>query len=312
MNSGKVLIAAPVHEVLTKGLQSEGYEMVHEEKITQERAFELIGDCVGVITSTRLQLDKALLEAAPQLKWIGRMGSGMEVIDVEYATLKGVACYSSPEGNSNAVAEHAMGMLLSLNKRIAWSYQEVKGGKWLRDANRGVELEGKTIGIIGFGHTGRAFAKKLAGFDVKVMAYDKYNREGFPEHILNCGDLSPIFEQADIVSFHVPLRDETHHYFNRSFLTQMHKAFVLINSSRGNIVDTLVMYEGLKTGKLAGVCLDVVEEEPLENMSNEVRSILNEIMQKPEVLVTPHIAGYSHEALFKMSSILLRKIVTGA
>ena len=149
MNSGKVLIAAPVHEVLTKGLHREGYELVYEDRITQARAFELIGDCAGVITSTRLQLDKTLLDAAPKLKWIGRMGSGMEVIDLEHAAKKGIACYSSPEGNCNAVAEHVMGMLLSLTKRIAWSHQEVKEGKWIRDANRGVELEGKgsTLGM---------------------------------------------------------------------------------------------------------------------------------------------------------------------
>jgi D-3-phosphoglycerate dehydrogenase len=188
----------------------------------------------------------------------------------------------------------------------------VKEGKWIRDANRGVELEGKTIGIIGFGHTGRAFARKLAGFDVKILAYDRYNRDGFPEQIVNCSDLTPIFEEADIVSFHVPLQDDTVHYMNASFLTQMRKSFILINSSRGNVVDSHAIYTGLKEGKLTGVCLDVIEEEPLEDMNGQIRSILNETMQRPEVLVTPHIAGYSHEALFKMSEVLLRKIVTQA
>ena len=156
MTKGKVLIAAPVHEVLLNGLADAGYECRMHVSITQDEAPGLIKDCVGVITSTRLQLNKTLLDAAPQLKWIGRMGSGMEIVDVAYATEKGIACHSSPEGNRNAVAEHALGMLLALNRRIVSSNEEVKEGKWIRDANRGYELEGKTIGIIGFGHTGRA------------------------------------------------------------------------------------------------------------------------------------------------------------
>ena len=156
---GKVLIAAPVHEALTGALTAAGYTCVMQENITQELAFRLIGDCAGVITSTRLQLDKALLDAAHELKWIGRMGSGMEVVDLAYAAEKGIACYGSPEGNCNAVGEHTLGMLLGLIRHIVWSQAEIKDGVWKREENRGTELEGKTIGIIGFGHTGRAFEK---------------------------------------------------------------------------------------------------------------------------------------------------------
>jgi D-3-phosphoglycerate dehydrogenase len=308
MTKGKVLIAAPVHEVLLKGLAEAGYECKMHVDITQQQAPELIKDCVGVITSTRLQLDKALLDAAPQLKWIGRMGSGMEIVDVAHATEKGIVCHSSPEGNRNAVAEHALGMLLALANRVVSSSGEVKRGKWIRDANRGFELEGKTIGLIGFGHTGRAFARKLQNFDMTILAYDKYHRNDFPNYVTNCRDLTQVFEQADIISFHVPLQEDTVHYFDHSFLEKMHKPFVLINTARGAIVSPKALLDGLSVGKITGACLDVFEQEPPSNMDEENLKIFNEIAAHAGVIITPHIAGYSHEALYKMSRVLLEKL----
>ncbi len=307
---GKVLIAAPVHDVLTKGLAAEGYELVVVENITQDLAFKFISNCVGVITSTRLQLNKDLLDAAPLLQWIGRMGSGMEVIDVEYAIQKGIQCFSSPEGNCNAVAEHALGLLLGLTKKIVSSNEEVRQGKWLREENRGMELEGKTIGIIGFGHTGTAFAKKLSGFDMHILAYDKYKRDLSFSGIEFCKDLNRIFKEADIISFHVPLQEDTLHYFNDFFLNQMQKPFILLNTSRGQVVDTNVILLGLKGGKLRAVGLDVLEEEPLSKTSIIYQEKIKEIQAYTQVIITPHIAGYSHEALYKMSKTLLTKIVT--
>jgi D-3-phosphoglycerate dehydrogenase len=311
MSKGKVLIAAPIHAVLAEGLVEKGYELVTRERISQGEACGLIADCRGVVTSTRLQLDKELLDTAPMLEWIGRMGSGMEVVDVAYAETKGIKCFASPEGNSNAVAEHALGMLLSLNKKIVSSNGEVKKGLWLRDENRGTELEGKTIGIIGFGYTGRALARKLEAFDMNILVYDKYNRTAMPAYVTNCGDLQPIFELADIVSFHVPLQKDTIHYLNDSFITNMAKEFVLVNTSRGKVTDTKALLKGLKTGKIKGACLDVWEEEPIDGMSATLKTMLNEIVNLPQVIITPHIAGYSFEALFKMSKCLLDKIVTG-
>ncbi len=308
MSKGKVLIAAPVHPVLTEGLAGLGYECVHMERIVQQEAYNIIGDCVGVVTSTRLQLDRDLLDAAPMLKWIGRMGSGMEVIDLTYAQSRGIACFSSPEGNRNAVAEHALGMLLSLNKHIVRSFLEVKEGKWLRDENRGVELEGKTVGIIGFGNTGRAFAEKLAGFNVRILAYDKYDKVNFCEPVIYCESLERIFDEADVVSFHVPLQNDTVYYFDEAFVARMRKPFVLINTSRGKVVKPQALLGGLLSGKIAGACLDVWEEEPLEKMRPEVKKALEEVMEMPNVIVTPHIAGYSFEALYKMSKVLLDKL----
>lgn len=309
---GKVLIAAPVHQVLTDGLASAGYVFEVCENIQQTSAFELIKDCVGVITSTRLQLDKELLDEAPCLRWIGRMGSGMEVIDVAHAQSRGIACYASPEGNCDAVGEHALGMLLALMRRICWSHEEVKKGLWLRDANRGVELGGKTVAIIGYGHTGKAFAKKLQGFDVRILAYDKYAPGTIPPHIVNCQSLLPIFEQADIVSFHVPINDDTFHYFNTDFLLQMRKPFILINTSRGNVVDTNALLTGIEIGKVTGVCLDVFEQEPISRFEKATLERLNSLLTLPEVIATPHIAGYSFEAMYKMSKVLLDKILAFA
>ena len=311
MSKGKVLIAAPIHAILSEGLVAMGYELLKEEKINQDKAFGLVKDCVGIITSTRLQLDKELIDAAPLLQWIGRMGSGMEVIDLEYAGSRGIKCYASPEGNSNAVAEHALGMLLSLNKRIAVSNNEIKAGQWLRDENRGTELEGKTAGIIGFGHTGRSLAKKLQAFDMNILVYDKYSNDNMPGYVENCNDIGPIFNRADIVSFHVPLQKDTVKYLNDNFITNMTKDFVVINTSRGKVVDTKALLKGLETGKVKGACLDVWEEEPIDKMSAASRTLLDQMVNLPQVIITPHIAGYSFEALYKMSKTLLGKIVTG-
>jgi len=307
-DGGNVLIAAPVHKVLTDGLAAMGYACVHHENITQAAAFDLIKDCVGVITSTRLQLDKDLLDAAPLLQWVGRMGSGMEVVDLEYAANKGIRCYSSPEGNRNAVGEHALGMLLSLIHRIAWSNAEMKEGTWRRDENRGIELEGRTVGVIGCGHTGQAFARKLQGFDVRILAYDKYNCNGIPGHIEICKSLDTIYDEADIISFHVPLQQDTIHYFNSAFVAAMRKHFILINTSRGRVVDTVALHEGIASGKITGACLDVFEHEPVIKMHGATAAAFNNLLHLPNVVMTPHIAGYTFDALYKMSKVLLDKL----
>ena len=304
----KVLIAAPVHPILTSGLEAMGYETVMQDKITQATAYKLIKDCTGVITSTRLQLDDSLIDAAPLLKWIGRMGSGMEVIDLEYAASKGIICFSSPEGNSNAVGEHALGMLLALIRRIVWSNNEMKEGTWLREENRGIELEGKTIGIIGYGHTGHSFARKLQGFDVRILGYDKYHQDGVKAPITNCESLEHIHEEADIVSFHVPLQADTHHYLDTAFIAKMRKPFILINTSRGTVVDLFALQKGLSSGKIVGACLDVFEKEPVSSMTAEMQQAMAEMIALPNVVATPHIAGYTYEALYKMSKTLLDKL----
>lgn len=306
---GKVLIAAPVHPVLTDGLLSAGYELVICESINQEEGLRLVCDCVGIITSTRLQINRELIDKGPFLQFVGRMGSGMEVIDLPYAETKGIRCVSSPEGNANAVAEHALGMLLAVQKRIAKSFSEIRlHAGWQRDANRGEELEGKTIGIIGFGHTGQAFARLLRGFDVRILVYDKYVAVAPSPFYHVCTGMSEIQEQADIISLHVPFSPENCHMVDKGFVEAVCRPFTLINTSRGMVVDSTALPVYLHMGKIKALCLDVWEEEPLEKMSSELRSILLELAEKPNVILTPHIAGYSHESLYKMSRILLDRI----
>lgn len=306
--SNKVLIAAPVHPVLTDGLTALGYQCLFHDNITQAIAHTLIADCTGVIISTRLQLDQALLDAAPHLQWIGRMGSGMEVVDSVYAAHKGIRCFSSPEGNCNAVGEHALGMLLTLIRRISWSHSELLDGIWHRDENRGLELEGKTLGIIGYGHTGAAFAKKLLGFDVRVLAYDNNSDKEMPPHIEKCANMDVIYNEADIVSFHVPLQADTINYFDLNFISAMQKPFILVNTSRGQVVNTHALKAGIESGKIRGACLDVFEQEPVTKSDPELRKITADLIALPQVIATPHIAGYTFEALFKMSKTLLDKI----
>ncbi len=307
--SGKkeVLIAAPVHPVLTEGLEKMGYCLRMAPEIKKEEAGKLLQGCLGVITSTRIQLSRELLAQNPQLRWIGRMGSGLEVIDTGAAAEKGIAVFASPEGNCNAVAEHALGMLLSLLKKIPSSAHEVGQGRWLREENRGEELEGKTVGLIGFGHTGRAFARLLGGFEVNILAHDPYTKQEFPENVERA-TLSEIQVRADVVSFHVPIRADTHYYFNEAFLTALQKPVVLLNTSRGEVVQSEVLERGLISGKIKAAALDVWEGEPLPKMPEAERSRLLRLAQRADVLITPHIAGYSKEALYKMSRSLLQKL----
>ncbi len=307
-HEGNVLIAAPVHPVLVEGLEAAGYRVRMMDVVTPEAALAVIADCTGLITSNRLRVGREIMDAAPALKWIGRMGSGMEIIDTDHARQKGIHCFSSPEGNANAVAEHAMGMLLALTKKISHSHSQVQQGIWLREPNRGMELEGKTLGIIGFGHTGSAFAGKLQAFDMRLLVYDIKPDIALPPYVA-ASSLAEIQQQADIVSFHVPYSRDTHHYFNREFLHAMQQPFILINTSRGAVADTTAILEGIEKKRITGAALDVVEGEPAGDTGAIGQPDILSLSEREEVLITPHIAGYSREAVYKMSKILLDKLL---
>jgi len=304
----KVLITARAHEYLQQSLQKNGYVPLYKPHITYEEALDEMHEVEGLVVTTRIKVDKKLLDRAHSLKWIGRLGSGLELIDVAYAQSKGIKCYSSPEGNCDAVAEHALGMLLSLMNKINAAHAEVKNEIWKRDENRGVELNGKTVGIIGFGNTGSAFARLLQPFGVTVLAFDKY-KFGFGVGYIKEASLEQVCRYAEVVSFHIPLNDETFHMADSAFFSSLQRAPYLINTSRGKIVNTGDLIGALKNKRISGAALDVLENEKLSSYTEQEKERMDWLLARPDVIITPHIAGYSHESLHKMAKVLSEKIL---
>jgi D-3-phosphoglycerate dehydrogenase / 2-oxoglutarate reductase len=302
-----ILITAKVHPYLIETFEKKGETVLYLPEIKYEELLETISTATGLVVTTRLKIDKTIIDAAPVLKWIGRIGSGMELIDTDYAATKNIACISSPEGNRNAVAEHAMGMLLTMMNNIIKSAAEVKEGKWIRDENRATEISGKTIGIIGYGNTGESFAKLLSSFGVTMLAYDKYKTD-FGGKFIREAEMEQICRYADVISFHVPLSDETKWMADEHFFDALQNKPFIINTSRGNVIDTTALINALGEDKISGVALDVIENEKLETLTLVQREQLDFLLAHPRVLITPHIAGYSHEAFYKMSEVLITKL----
>lgn len=309
----KVLLLDTVHPALPEGLQRLDFDVIEAYTQTGDHLQRLLAIADGLVIRSRFPVTEQILQQATKLKFIGRVGAGMENIDTAAAHSRGIQLFNAPEGNRNAVGEHALGMLLMLFNNLKRADAEVRSGKWLREENRGHELEGKAVGIIGYGHMGSAFAEKLRGFDVEVLAYDKY-KTGFGNDQVQEVSLETLQAKAEVLSLHVPQTDETRFMVNEIFLDAFEKPFYLINTARGKVVETQALVRALQQGKVLGACLDVLEYEKssFEDMfgggDRQLPEAFQYLLRAENVVLSPHIAGWTMESNRKMAEVLLNKI----
>lgn len=304
----RILISDRTHEVLPQRLREAGFEVIVEPDHNYESLVQAAQGCAGLVVRSKVNIDSSFINRVPSLRCIGRVGAGMETIDVDYAEAHGVRCLNSPEGNRDAVGEHAVGLLLALLNNIARADSEVRQGLWRREANRGLELGSLTVGIIGYGNMGQAFARRLSGFGCKIVVYDKYKdlRDFKDSRDLKVVGLAELQAKADVVSFHVPLTEETYHYLDAEFIDAMAKPFYLVNTARGAVVDTEALTTGLEQGKIIGAALDVLENE---NMQTDGLTTLNPKLLTLNCLFTPHVAGWTVESKYKLAAVLADKMI---
>ncbi|NND34937.1 MAG: hypothetical protein HKN76_20290 [Saprospiraceae bacterium] len=304
----KVLITDDVHPSLIEGLRTRNYVVEYMPEISLSDTISIIDAYEGIVINSKIKAHQAFLSRADKLEFIARLGSGLEIIDLDMAAEKGIQVFSAPEGNCNAVAEHAVGMLLCLFNNLLQADSQVRQEIWQRERNRGRELGGLTVGIIGYGHTGPSFAAKLAGFDVNVLVYDRFKPISAANGISVCGDLTRIQNEADVISLHVSLNETSHHMINSEFIDACHKPFVLINTSRGKAVKLQDLLEGLKTGKVSGAGLDVFENEKPSTFTEEEKSLYSQLYRLKQVVLSPHIAGWTLESKKRIADVLLTKL----
>lgn len=307
----RVLITDKAHPVLTEKLQTAGHEVTVRTDYTYNTLLADVQRYDALVVRSKINIDDNFLKQASHLRCIGRLGAGMETIDVQCAERLGIACLNSPEGNRDAVGEHATGLLLALFDKICSANREVRQGLWHREENRGIEVKGKTVGIIGFGNMGAAFAQRLQGFECRIVAYDKY-RHGVAPHYVEEVTLEQLQKQSDIVSFHVPLTEETHYYFNAAFAKAFAKPFYLINTSRGAVVQTSALAEAIREDKVRGAALDVVEYEDMTKDGLDPNTLPEDfryLLQSDKTVFTPHVGGWTVESKYKLASVLADKII---
>ena len=304
----KILLLDKNHPLITEQLSEKGFVLEEDFSSSYEQVLEKIHLYEGIIIRSRIPLDAHFLEKAKNLKFIARVGAGMENIDITKAQELGIKLINSPEGNKDAVAEHVIGTLLVLMNRLFISSNEVKKGIWLREENRGEEILGKTFGIIGYGNMGKAVAKRLSGFGCKTIFYDI--KPNLSDEFATQVSLQELQENADILSLHTPLTEDTLYMIDEEFISKMKKNFYFINTARGKNLKTSALVNALKSGKIKGACLDVLEYEKtsfenLETKNEDLEYLLN----SEKVIITPHIAGWTHESKIKLAQVIVDKIL---
>lgn len=306
----KVIFIDSVHPILKERLEKLGLQCDWKVDLSPKEIEAIIDQYEGAIIRSKFKFDAALLQKASNLKWIARSGAGLENIDLKTAKNLNIQCFNSPEGNRDAVAEHALGMLLNLFNHISRGDKEVRKGLWQREKNRGIELKNKTVGLIGYGFMGQAFAERLKGFGVEILAHDKY-KKAFGNEFVTEVTLTELQEKSEVISLHLPYTAETHNYFNERFIVNCTKPFYIINTARGKCLDTAALVKALQTKKVLGACLDVLEFESIsfENLSkDQLPQAFQDLIAFENVILSPHVAGWTVESYEKLSRFLAEKI----
>lgn len=302
---GKILIVDDLHPVFKERAIALGYEVHDRPLITRAETMAVIGEYAGIAVRTKFRIDQELMDAATGLRFIARAGAGLDNIDEALAKQRNITLLNAPEGNMDAVGEHAIGLLLSLMNNLRNADLEVRNGIWDREGNRGYELKGRTVGVIGYGFMGRSFAKKLSGFGVNVIAYDKY-KTGFSDDLAKEVSMEEMVKQCDVLSFHLPLTKETRQMVNEEYLLHFRKPIFLINTARGEIVNTKAVLSAIQQKKIIGAGLDVLEVEKFPALA--AQDWFNELKQSGQVILTPHVGGWTFESYRKISEVLAEKL----
>lgn len=303
----KVLIVDEMHPGLTDLLTAAGFDPDYQPFITREQVLSMIQNYDGLVVRSKLMVNRELIDRAKKLKFVARAGAGLDQIDYPYLTEKGIAMVNAPEGNRDALGEHTVGMLLSILHKLHTANNEVRSGVWQREANRGFELHGKTVGIYGFGFMGSAFAEKLSGFGCRVIAYDKYKAKIANPQVEQV-DLRTFQQETEILSLHIPLTPETRFLFDDAYLDQFKKLRLILNTSRGEVLKLSGLIRLLETGQLIGAGLDVLENEKLSALTESQQEDFKKLLTFPNVILTPHVAGWTMESYQRINEVLLGKI----
>lgn len=305
MNTNKILIVDDLHQYFQEEAEKLGFEVTNQPHITRAEALSLIGDYAGLAIRTKFLVDREVIDQARNLKFIARAGAGMDNIDEEYAIAKGITCINAPEGNRDAVAEHALALLFSLTSKLFKGDAEIRNGIWDREGNRGWEMKGKTVGIIGYGNTGKSLARKLSGFGVTVLAYDKYHT-GFSDEFASEVTMDELRSRADILSLHIPLTGETRQMVDDDYISRFEKPLFFLNTSRGEIVKTEAVLNGINSGRLLGAGLDVLEIEKFPQLAEQ--NWFDALKKERRIVLSPHVAGWTFESYRKISEVLIEKL----